>query len=118
MDKKKIGRLGEDIASNFLEKQGIKILQKNYATKYGEIDLIALENETIIFIEVKLRKNKKFGSIIESISESKIKKISKAAELFLNEFDTFKECRFDIILIFLYNRNSYEVEWLKGEYLD
>jgi putative endonuclease len=52
MNKKEIGKEGENIAAKYLQKNGIEILNRNYNTKYGEIDLIGIENKTIIFIEV------------------------------------------------------------------
>ncbi|MBN2544661.1 MAG: YraN family protein [Spirochaetes bacterium] len=118
MTKKEFGRLGEKIALNFLKKNGIKIINENYFTKYGEIDLIGLENETIIFVEVKLRNNFNYGFPIEAVDAKKIKRIKKTAETFLQNFNDFKKCRFDILLIFLYNLNSYKIEWLKDQLLD
>lgn len=118
MNKKEFGRFGEKIAEDFLIKNGIKIISKNYFTKYGEIDLIGLENETIIFVEVKLRKNLNYGFPIEAIEEKKIKRLKRAAETFLQDFNDFEKCRFDILLIFLYNSNSFNIEWLKDQLLD
>lgn len=118
MNKRKLGKLGEEIASDFLIKNGVKIIERNYNTKYGEIDLIALENETIIFIEVKLRKNKKYGAIEETINWNKINKMRDAAEFYLQQFKEDRKCRFDIILIFLYNNYQYEINWIKGEIFD
>ncbi len=67
-----MGRLGEDIAAKFLENNGVRIIKRNYFTKYGEIDLIGIENKTIIFIEVKLRQNRNFGSPYETINAKKV----------------------------------------------
>ncbi|MBQ2124942.1 MAG: YraN family protein, partial [Spirochaetales bacterium] len=58
----KKGRSGEDLAAEFLAKQGVEIIERNYHTKFGEIDLIGFDKSTIIFIEVKLRNNDNFGT--------------------------------------------------------
>jgi putative endonuclease len=115
MDKRETGRFGEDLAEKFLEKNGIKILTKNYFTKYGEIDLIGFQNRTIIFIEVKLRNSTAYGEPGEAISKDKLKKISLAADIYLSltkiEYD---ECRFDAVLISRQFGN-YKIEWLKNQ---
>ena len=118
MNKYEKGKKGEDIACVFLEKNGIKIIKKNYFTKYGEIDLIGIQNSTIIFIEVKLRTNNNFGYPAESINFNKKKKIYNAAEIFLLE-NCYKDvdCRFDVICLFE-KKNIYQVKWFKNQYFD
>jgi putative endonuclease len=120
MNKKEIGQKGEDIASRFLQKNGIEILNKNYNTKYGEIDLIGIENKTIIFIEVKLRNSNNYGLPSEAVNFLKLKKINKAASCFLNDFDLNDiDCRFDVIcLTYEKSVNNYHIEWLKNQYFD
>lgn len=93
------GRLGEQIAQDFLIKKGYQILEKNYRYKRSEIDLIALINGTLIFIEVKLRKNEKFGFPEEFVSKRKEELIKEAAENYIFEKDWKKNIRFDIISI-------------------
>ena len=74
-----IGKRGEEIAAEFLKKQGVDIIEKNYHTKFGEIDLIGFDKSTIIFIEVKLRNNDNFGTPVEAITQTKLKRIYKSA---------------------------------------
>lgn len=118
MNKRKLGRFGEDIAVNFLENNGIKVINRNYFTKYGEIDLIGFEKETIIFTEVKLRNNNNFGLPIESITKSKYNRYKNAIELFLQDtMINYNDIRFDIICIYNYKYNDeYKIEWLKNQY--
>ncbi len=120
MNKRELGRFGEELAEKFLEKNGIKILNKNYFTNYGEIDLIGIENETIIFIEVKLRTNNSYGEPSESINFKKKQNLLNAIDIFLaeNDFSDYN-LRIDIICI-LYNisNEKYEVRWLKNQYFD
>lgn len=100
MNTKVLGASGEVRASNFLEKKGYKILQKNYASKIGEIDLIAMQNKTIVFVEVKMRSSKLFGRPCEAVNYSKQQKIRKVALGFLKQTKNLETpCRFDVIEI-------------------
>lgn len=112
-----LGKLGEQFASDFLTNNGIKIIDKNYFTKFGEIDLIGIENKTIIFIEVKLRSNKNYGQPYESVTKSKMEKIQKSIELYLSggDYGDF-DCRFDIVSLIYNDRESlFSVEWIKNQ---
>lgn len=85
MEKIKKGQKGENLATEFLQKKGYLILERNWRySKLGEIDIIAQQNNTIAFIEVKTRSTNLFGEPIEAITPSKIKKIYKLAEIYLN----------------------------------
>jgi len=116
MNKREIGKLGEEIAAKYLENQGIKIIIRNYFSEFGEIDLIGIENKTIIFIEVKLRNNNSFGEPIESIGCKKIEKIKKTACCFLieNEYKDL-DIRFDVVSLTSF-QNNYKILWLKNLY--
>lgn len=74
--------LGEDAACEFLKKKGYKILERNFRKGYGEIDIIALHEKTLIFIEVKTRSSNKFGTPFEAISPSKLRTLLKTAQLY------------------------------------
>lgn len=78
-----LGKQGEEIAINYLNKKGYKILEKNFLCRQGEIDVIALEDNYIVFIEIKSRTNTEFGLPSESVTKKKIKKILKAAGYYL-----------------------------------
>lgn len=120
MNKREKGKLGENIASEFLKKKGIRIIERNYFTKYGEIDLIGIQNQTIIFIEVKLRNSDNYGLPWEGIDSKKINKIQKSAMLFLqkNNYDKF-DCRFDVIsLNYDSSTDCYKINWLENQFID
>lgn len=98
------GKKGEDKASVFLKEQGFSIIDQNfYAGRYGEIDIIALKDKLLVFVEVKSRSNEKFGGGIYSITEKKKKSLRRAARFFLvkNSIYDSKDytMRFDLILI-------------------
>ena len=83
MNTKILGGLGEAYAENHLKKNGYKILERNYRTKIGEIDLIAEKDKTVVFVEVKSRVNTKFGLPKEAVNFHKQFKIRKVAEEYL-----------------------------------
>ena len=83
MTRKELGALGEHIAANYLQKRGISILKRNYFSKFGEIDLIGIENRTIIFVEVKLRTNAWGGGLFEAINYRQFNHLIQTAMLYL-----------------------------------
>ncbi len=103
MNNKEKGRYFENLAENYLKKNGYKLIGKNFFSRYGEIDIIALDKDNnLIFIEVKGRNSLNFGAGEESITQKKIKSIIKTAEIFLktNPNLEFSEIRFDVISIY------------------
>lgn len=95
------GQLGEDKALDYLKQQGLKCLTRNYTCRLGEIDLIMMEKECIVFIEVRLRKNESYGGGIGSITPSKKNKIIKTAMSYLISKKLYEQypLRFDVISI-------------------
>ena len=75
----KIGKFGEDEAATFLKKKGYKILERNFSCKRGEIDIIALDKNEIVFIEIKARISLKYGLPSEAVTRHKLKHIYKTA---------------------------------------
>lgn len=104
MSNKIKGKYGEDIAVNYLIKNKYKIIERNYHfSRYGEIDIIALDKNTLCFIEVKTRSNNKFGTPFEAVTKAKLDKIRKSAIAYVaNSKTSFKTFRIDAISILLY----------------
>jgi putative endonuclease len=101
-----IGANWEEVAAQFLQKNGFVIVERNYVCNHGEIDLIAKENDEIVFVEVKFRKNKKFGSAEEFVTPKKQELIRRTAEGFVIERNIENiPCRFDVIAIDYENGN-------------
>lgn len=96
-NKRKIGLEGESKAVEYLKSKSYQIIETNYHSRYGEIDIIAKDKDTFVFIEVKYRKNSKFGLGSESVSMKKISSISKTARYYLKSEDI--DCRFDVVSI-------------------
>lgn len=78
------GKFGEDLARKFLQKQGYKILERNYRIRGGEIDIIAIDHDTLVYVEVKTRTNHLFGRPEESVTPWKLKFLERAAKFYRN----------------------------------
>lgn len=106
---KQIGHIAEDMACNFLRKNGLKLIQANFYSRFGEIDLIMHDGESFVFVEVKKR-SLGFNHAIESITPAKQRKLMKTAQYFLLKLGRDVNCRFDAIVI----DNNDNIEWLKN----
>lgn len=94
------GKLGEDFAAKLLQKSGYKILDRNFRTKFAEIDIVALDGDTLVFVEVKTRWSKKYGKPEEAVIPRKLAKIKKASEFFsLTHPNLPKKMRIDVVAI-------------------
>jgi len=100
---------GEDIAAEFLQKKGYKILERNFRKKYGEVDIIALHQNVLIFIEVKTRSSSQFGTGFEAITSSKLQSIINTAQLYKSMHSRLPESlRIDAISVLLTWRGELE----------
>jgi len=104
----KIGSKGEKLACDFLEKKGYRILEKNWRSGRFEIDIIAEEKNTVIFVEVKTRTNDYYGFPEESVNETKQEHILQAAEDYVIRNNINNEIRFDIVSIIM-SRNVQKI---------
>lgn len=93
------GTLGEERASELLSKKGYKIIETNYRFKKAEVDIIAKNDLFLVFVEVKTRKNNKFGNPEEFVSERKIELFQETAEYYMEENNISLNLRFDIISV-------------------
>jgi putative endonuclease len=101
------GKIGEKISRDYLIKNGYTILETNYKNKIGEIDIIALSNDIVVFVEVKSRTNTKYGYAFEAVNISKQRKIINTSFIYIknNKMDNF-QLRYDIIEVYLTNNLS------------
>jgi len=93
------GKTFENKAADFLKKSGYKIIAQNYRSKTGEIDIIAKDKKTLVFVEVKYRHTKEFGTPAEFVTVQKQNKIIKTALLYLKQNDISGDFRFDTVSI-------------------
>jgi putative endonuclease len=91
----------EDIALDHLERAGLALIERNYACRYGEIDLVMRERDTVVFVEVRYRRGGVFGDGIDSVDAGKRAKLVRAAEVFLVNHPRLAgaACRFDVVAI-------------------
>ena len=100
MNKREVWVRGETAARDYLRAKGYAILEENYAGQIGEIDIIAKEGETIVFVEVKARENTDFGYPIEAVTPQKVRKICRTAEQYLVQHRLLgKDVRFDVVSV-------------------
>jgi len=105
MNKREIGSIGEQAAAKMLEFQGYINISRNYRCSYGEIDIVAENEESICFIEVKMRTSCIYGRPCEAVSRKKQERIRKAAVHYLKERKqsghSYKDIRFDVMEIYI-----------------
>ena len=94
------GAKGEIVAQKYLKKQGYKIIETNYSTKLGEIDIIAKEKDVFVFVEVKTRKSADFAKASDFVDEFKQNKLRITAEVYLASHPTDLQPRFDVIEVY------------------
>lgn len=117
--KKELGNYGENLAKDYLEKNHYQILAKNWHCRFGEIDLIALDEKFLVFVEVKTRSNRKFGPGIEAINFFKVKKIYKSAQTFIQKNQEFNNTIWRVDAIVLEKNNqTFSIEHVKNITLD
>ena len=98
MNKRAVGNLGEDAACDALRREGCEILARNFRRPTGEIDVVARDRKTVVFVEVKKRSSTRYGSPAEAVNEAKRRRIMRTAALYLaeNRLDD-APVRFDIV---------------------
>lgn len=105
------GKLAEELAARFLEKQGLPVVARNFRCRGGEIDLVCRDAKVLVFVEVRLRRNADFGGAAASITSSKQRRIILAAQHYLAAHaKADSDCRFDCILLDASTENN--IEWI------
>jgi putative endonuclease len=97
--RRRFGQSREGLAARYLAQSGLRLLNRNYQCRVGEIDLIARDGETLVFIEVRYRQDDSHGSALESVTPAKQRKIVRCARYFLMKHPQLSNlpCRFDIV---------------------
>lgn len=103
----------EACAAAFLEAKGLKIIARNYRCRFGEIDLIARNGATVVFVEVRARTSQAYGGAAESITPAKRKRLLAAARHYLARQGTHCACRFDVVLM---SGSTNEIEWIANAF--
>ncbi len=111
------GRNMESLAADYLQSQGLKLHTQNFQSRRGEIDLVFLDQETLVFVEVRFRKHTQYGGPLSSIDFHKQRKIILSAQYYLkcHPKDSKRPCRFDVIGITL-TENVPKIEWIRNAF--
>jgi putative endonuclease len=98
--RRQLGIDGERAAERFLRRHGYSIVERNYRCRLGEVDLIALDRRTVVFVEVKTRRCTRFGSPFDDVDLRKQRQIVRAAECYLDAHRLHdREVRFDVVAV-------------------
>lgn len=98
LHKKLLGNTGESIASTYLQRQGYRIISRNFKARYGEIDIICIHRSTLVFVEVKTRQGREFGLPEEAVTPKKLQEVVKTADFFVSTHHGLPESlRIDVI---------------------
>ena len=103
------GKQGEEKASEFLQKNGYKILERNFKTKFGEIDIITKHKGEIVFVEVKTRSSDNFGFPEESVRKKKLSHLKRCATYYILKNKIDLPCRFEILSILWKENISFNI---------
>ncbi len=112
-----LGKMGEDAAALHLQRLGYAILHRNWREERYEVDIIAENEEFIVFVEVKTRTSDEWGDPHESVGNARIKRLVQAADLYLRETDADKPVRFDIIAAVWQGKGGFRIEHFDDAFL-
>ena len=118
------GQHAENACCEYLKRQGLKLITQNYRSHWGEIDLIMQDAETLVFIEVRFRKNDYYGDGLESVNSQKQQRISKTAQQYLQNETKLKNARIDVVAMSQRPQNiqsndkqdNYIFNWVKNAF--
>ena len=107
----------ETVACGWLEQKGLRLLEGNYNTRFGEIDLIMTDGDNVVFVEVRQRTSSRFGTPAETVNKQKCQRLQKAAAHYLQRthWDNGAPCRFDVIAIEGDRANAC-IDWIKNTF--
>lgn len=114
---RRTGDWGENLALRYLAERGYTLVERNYRTRHGELDLIMRSGATLVFVEVKLRRGREFGDPIEAVTPRKQAVVRSMAEQYLAERDPdFEELRFDVVGILAYRNEPPKVRHIQDAF--
>ena len=116
MNTKRVGDRGEEMAADFLERKGLRILARKYRTPIGEIDLIAQEGKTLVFVEVKTRRTARCGSPAAAVGYAKQRKIARVAAWYMQTQADTPPCRFDVVEVYAPSGGAWSVRQLENAF--
>jgi putative endonuclease len=112
MKSQQLGNKAEQLALRYLRKQGLTHIESNFRSRYGEIDLIFMDQETLVFVEVRYRKSKTHGGAAASVDRYKQHKLIKTGQAYLQKHSPEAFCRFDVVAI----QDKGHVDWIRNAF--
>jgi len=118
---REIGKAYESLAQQYLEVEGLTLIEKNFTCKFGEIDLVMQHDDYLVFVEVRYRKSLRFGSGADSVSHTKQSRLISSAQYYLQRHKKFAQwnCRFDVLSITRQNQQPQQqpaIEWIQNAF--
>jgi len=115
MDSTSRGREAETRASQYLQERGLRLLQRNYRSRRGEIDLVLQDQDSLVFVEVRYRRESRFGSGAESVDRRKQSKLIACAQHYLQTYPRTAQqpCRFDVVSV---GGSGGSIEWIRNAF--
>jgi putative endonuclease len=109
-----VGAAAEDRAAEFLRAQGLRLLERNFRCRLGEIDLIMQDGPELVFVEVRSRSHPDYGSAVETIGPRKRQRVVRAAALYLQRHPAAARanCRFDVVAM-----DGHRLQWIRGAFV-
>lgn len=111
----KSGKKGEDVASQYLENKGYKILARNWQYMHRELDIVAIHQKTLVFVEVKTRIEGSLITPLEAVNKKKQRLLVSAANLYIQKHDLDFESRFDIVSV-IYSQRALRIEHIENAF--
>lgn len=110
-----LGNKGEMLASRYLLDKGFAVLHYNWRSGHKEIDLIARERDTLVFVEVKSRRNERYGDAADAVTEKKIRRLLAAAESYVMRYGIDSPVRFDVVTV-IGESEPYKIEHIRDAF--
>lgn len=112
-----IGALGEQLAAEYLQKLGLRVLARNWRSRYGELDIVAADEarRAVIFVEVKTRTGEQFGGVAQAVTVAKVRRLRRLAGLWLSaQSGSWASVRIDVVTVRLGRRRTPEITHIEG----
>lgn len=107
-DNKITGNRGEEMATKYLENKGYRIVERNFRTRFGEIDIVCWDGQILVFVEVKTKIGHDFGEPEEMVNKGKISKVKRMGVVYLQDKNIDVQCRVDVMAIVLFSDGKVE----------
>ncbi len=111
-----LGKRAEAMACDYLCRQGLRLVMRNYLCRLGEIDLVMRDKANLVFVEVRYRKPSRYGSAAATVNWSKQRKLVNAANRYIQQYRVALPCRFDVVAVTPGVDNTLQMEWIRDAF--